>query len=77
MQMTTVTDPIQAQIFALMPWIFVFVFASFASGLVIYYTWSNLLTILQQYAIAKRTGSPNAIDDIIAKLKKPKAADAK
>jgi YidC/Oxa1 family membrane protein insertase len=67
-------DPVQAQVFALMPVIFVFVFASFGSGLVIYYTWSNLLTILQQYAIAKRSGNSTPIDEFFAKLGKKKPA---
>ncbi len=70
----TATDPMQAQIFALMPWIFVFVFAGFGSGLVIYYTWSNLLTIVQQYVIAKRSGTSNPIDEFFAKLGKKKTA---
>jgi YidC/Oxa1 family membrane protein insertase len=67
-------DPVQAQVFALMPWMFVFVFASFGSGLVIYYTWSNLLTILQQYIIAKRSGNSTPIDEFFAKLGKKKPA---
>jgi YidC/Oxa1 family membrane protein insertase len=66
----TATDPMQAQIFALMPWIFVFVFAGFGSGLVIYYTWSNLLTIVQQYVIARRSGTSNPIDEFFGKLGK-------
>ncbi len=68
------TDPMQAQIFALMPWMFVFVFAGFGSGLVIYYTWSNLLTILQQYVIAKTSGNSTPIDEFFAKLGKKKPA---
>jgi YidC/Oxa1 family membrane protein insertase len=68
------TDPMQQQIFALMPWIFVFVFAGFGSGLVIYYTWSNLLTILQQYVIAKTSGNSTPIDEFFAKLGKKKPA---
>jgi YidC/Oxa1 family membrane protein insertase len=63
-------DPVQAQVFALMPWIFVVVFAGFGSGLVIYYTWSNLLTILQQYIIAKTSGNSTPIDEFFAKLGK-------
>lgn len=70
----TATDPMQAQIFALMPWMFVFVFASFGSGLVIYYTWSNILTILQQYIIAKTSGNSTPIDEFFAKLGKKKPA---
>lgn len=67
MQPPATNDAMTAQVFALMPWMFAFIFAGFASGLVIYYTWSNLLTIVQQYIIAKRTGSPTAIDDYFAK----------
>ncbi|MEN9874134.1 MAG: hypothetical protein RL186_1031 [Pseudomonadota bacterium] len=68
-------DPVQAQVFGLMPWIFVIVFAGFGSGLVIYYTWSNLLTILQQYIIAKRSGNSTPIDEFFDKIaKKSKAA---
>jgi YidC/Oxa1 family membrane protein insertase len=70
----TATDPMQAQIFALMPWMFVFVFASFGSGLVIYYTWSNILTILQQYIIARTSGNSTPIDEFFAKLGKKKPA---
>jgi YidC/Oxa1 family membrane protein insertase len=70
----TATDPMQAQIFALMPWIFVFVFAGFGSGLVIYYTWSNLLTILQQWIIARMSGTATPIDEFFAKLGKKKPA---
>ena len=70
----TSADPVQAQVFALMPWMFVFVFASFGSGLVIYYTWSNLLTILQQWIIAKTQGTSTPIDEFFAKFAKKKPA---
>ncbi len=46
-------DPMQQQIFAMLPWIFTFVFAKFPAGLVIYYSWSNLLGIVQQYSLRK------------------------
>jgi len=46
-------DPIQAKIFAWMPLIFTFMLASFPAGLVIYWTWNNLLSIAQQYWIQK------------------------
>jgi YidC/Oxa1 family membrane protein insertase len=53
-------DPIQAKIFQWMPVIFTFMLASFPAGLVIYWSWNNLLSILQQRYImaleAKRTG---------------------
>ncbi|MFO1261303.1 MAG: membrane protein insertase YidC [Sphingomonadaceae bacterium] len=41
-------DETQKQIFALMPWIMMFVMAPFAAGLLIYWITSNLLTIAQQ-----------------------------
>jgi YidC/Oxa1 family membrane protein insertase len=41
-------DPIQQQMFSLMPWIMMFVMAPFAAGLLIYWITSNLLTIAQQ-----------------------------
>lgn len=46
-------DPTQQQIFAFMPWVFTFVFAKFPAGLVIYYTWSNILGIVQQYSLRR------------------------
>jgi YidC/Oxa1 family membrane protein insertase len=70
----TATDPVQAQVFALMPWMFVFIFAGFGSGLVIYYTWSNLLTILQQWIIARISGTSTPIDEFFAKLGKKSTA---
>jgi YidC/Oxa1 family membrane protein insertase len=52
------TDPVQAKMFALMPLIFTFMFAAFPAGLVIYYTWNNLLSVTQQYFMMKREGVP-------------------
>ncbi len=49
-------DPIQARIFMLMPLIFMIFLASFPVGLVIYWTWNNLLSIAQQYVIMRRMG---------------------
>ena len=49
-------DPIQAKIFLFMPIFFTFLLASFPAGLVIYWTWNNLLSILQQWVIMKRMG---------------------
>jgi YidC/Oxa1 family membrane protein insertase len=50
------TDPIQQQVFALMPWMFMFMLGSFASGLVIYWTANNILTFVQQYTIMRSQG---------------------
>jgi YidC/Oxa1 family membrane protein insertase len=52
------TDPVQAKIFQWMPVIFTFLLAKFPAGLVIYWTWNNLLSILQQMVIMKRAGVP-------------------
>ena len=41
-------DPVQAQVFSIMPWILMFVMAPFAAGLQLYWAVSNLLTIAQQ-----------------------------
>ena len=48
-------DPIQAKIFQYMPIVFTFMLASFPAGLVIYWSWNNLLTIAQQWTIMRRT----------------------
>jgi YidC/Oxa1 family membrane protein insertase len=50
----TTTDPIQAKIFKLMPYVLTVVLANFPAGLVIYWTWSNILSILQQWLIVKK-----------------------
>ena len=67
-------DPTQRQIFAMMPFLFTFIMAPFAAGLLIYWTWSNILTILQQYFIMHRFKAENPIDNFIARLRKTKDA---
>ncbi len=52
----TPPDPIQAKLFNLMPLVFTFILAPFPAGLVLYWTWNNLLSITQQYVIMKRQG---------------------
>ncbi len=49
-------DPTQAMIFNWMPLLFTFLLASFPAGLVIYWTWNNLLSMAQQYYIMRRQG---------------------
>ena len=44
-------DPVQAAVMTYMPFLFLFLFASFPAGLVIYWAWNNTLTILQQLYI--------------------------
>lgn len=71
-----VGDPIQQKIFQFMPIIFTFIMAPFAVGLLIYWTWSNVLTIGQQYIIMRRFKVDNPIDDLIARFsRKPKAQE--
>jgi YidC/Oxa1 family membrane protein insertase len=41
-------DPVQKQVFALMPWVLIFVMAPFAAGLQLYWVTNNLLSIGQQ-----------------------------
>lgn len=72
-------DPMQAQIFAMMPFLFTFLFASFSAGLVLYWFWNTVLTILQQWVIMKRNGVEINITDRFGFLnrKKPASADGK
>lgn len=51
-------DKTQAMIFQWMPILFIFLLAPMAAGLIIYWTWSNLLGILQQWYIMKRMEQP-------------------
>jgi len=48
-------DPIQAKIFAFFPLFLTVLLASFPSGLVIYWSINNVLTMAQQYVIIKKT----------------------
>jgi YidC/Oxa1 family membrane protein insertase len=50
-------DPIQQQLFQWMPVMFTFLLASFPAGLVIYWAWSNTLSITQQLWINKKNGA--------------------
>ena len=52
----TPPDPVQASLFNWMPVMFTFMLGSFPVGLVIYWAWSNTLSILQQSFIMKRHG---------------------
>jgi YidC/Oxa1 family membrane protein insertase len=52
----TPPDPTQQMIFGWMPLIFTFMLAGFPAGLVIYWAWNNLLSVLQQSFIMRRNG---------------------
>jgi YidC/Oxa1 family membrane protein insertase len=51
------TDETQKIVMAWLPWIFMFVFASFPAGLVVYWVWNNILSIIQQYIITRKINS--------------------
>jgi YidC/Oxa1 family membrane protein insertase len=68
------TDETQRKIFAMMPFLFTFIMAPFAAGLLIYWTWSNILTIIQQYVIMHRFKAENPIDTFIERLRQKKDA---
>ena len=48
-------DPIQAKIFMFFPLFITILLAQFAAGLVIYWTTNNILSIIQQWVITRRT----------------------
>ncbi|MCV2869347.1 membrane protein insertase YidC [Defluviimonas sp. WL0002] len=65
------TDPAQAAIFAWMPWIFMFMLGSFASGLVLYWIANNTITFIQQYTIMTMHGKrPDIFGNIKAGIKR-------
>jgi YidC/Oxa1 family membrane protein insertase len=49
-------DPMQARVMMMLPLVFIFLFAQFPAGLVIYWTWNNLLSVAQQWLIMRRMG---------------------
>jgi YidC/Oxa1 family membrane protein insertase len=72
------TDPIQQQIFAWMPWVFMFMMSTFASGLIVYWITNNTITFVQQYLIMASHGSrPDFFGNIKAGAKKPVAVSDK
>ncbi|MFB9149946.1 membrane protein insertase YidC [Roseovarius ramblicola] len=69
----TPTDPTQKMIFAWMPWVFMFMLGSFASGLVIYWIANNMITFTQQYAIMRSHGhKPDVFGNIKSSFKRDK-----
>jgi YidC/Oxa1 family membrane protein insertase len=72
----TPPDPTQQMIFTWMPVIFTFMLASFPAGLVIYWAWNNLLSIIQQGVIMKRSGAKIELWDNLAGLFKKKPSPA-
>jgi len=69
------TDPTQKMIFAWMPWVFMFMLGSFASGLVIYWIANNVITFSQQYVIMRSHGhKPDVFGNILSSFKRKKPA---
>ena len=69
------TDATQQMIFAWMPWVFMFMLGSFASGLVLYWIANNIITFTQQYLIMRSHGAkPDVFGNIKSSLKKKAAA---
>ena len=61
-------------IFAWMPVLFTFMLASFPAGLVIYWTWNNILSVTQQYVIMRKHGVKVELWDNLKKtVKKPES----
>ena len=68
-------DPVQQQIFAWMPWVFMFMLGGFASGLVIYWITNNTITFTQQYLIMRSHGhKPDLFGNIRSSFKKKEPA---
>jgi YidC/Oxa1 family membrane protein insertase len=68
-------DPIQQKIFNWMPVMFTFLLASFSVGLVIYWAWNNVLSLIQQYTIMQKNGAEihlwknMGLDKVMARLR--------
>ncbi|MGB5864910.1 MAG: YidC/Oxa1 family membrane protein insertase, partial [Sulfitobacter sp.] len=72
------TDPTQQMIFAWMPWVFMFMLGSFASGLVVYWIANNTITFTQQYLIMRSQGyKPDLLGNIRGGFSKKAKAEAK
>jgi YidC/Oxa1 family membrane protein insertase len=50
-------DPVQAKMMMALPLVFTFMLSQFPAGLVIYWSWNNSLSILQQWVIMHRAGA--------------------
>ncbi len=64
-------DPTQQAMFKFMPLVFTFIMAQYAVGLLIYWTWSSLITIGQQYLLMRRFKVSNPIDDFFGRFHAP------
>jgi YidC/Oxa1 family membrane protein insertase len=72
------TDPVQATVFAWLPWVFMFMMGGFSSGLIVYWITNNLITFSQQYIIMRSHGhTPDLFGNIRKSMsRKPAIAAA-
>jgi YidC/Oxa1 family membrane protein insertase len=68
------TDPTQAMVFKIMPYIFTLMMAQFAAGLILYWTSNNLLSILQQRWLNSRMDAVQAAQAASKSKQKQKQA---
>jgi YidC/Oxa1 family membrane protein insertase len=69
MQMSPASpDPTQQTMMKIMPFMFMIFLAGVPVGLLIYYVWSNIITIGQQWFMMNRHGVENPIDGFIARV---------
>ena len=61
-------DPMQAKIFKFMPWVFMFILAPFATGLLLYWVWNNILSFGQQYYITRKFKVDTPVDKFWRKI---------
>ncbi len=70
------TDPTQAAIFAWLPWVFMFMLGSFASGLLVYWIANNVITFTQQYLIMRSQGyKPDVFGNILSSFQRKKTEE--
>ena len=65
-------DPTQQKLMRWMPWLFMIVLAQSAVGLVIYWSFSSVFTLVQQYVLMRRFKVDNPIDQFFARLTAPR-----
>lgn len=66
------TDPVQEKMFMIMPVMFTYMLAQFPAGLVIYWAWNNVLTMIQQWYIMNQNKKAPVAETSKAKSKPSK-----
>ena len=69
-------DPTQAKVMMFMPIVFTVLFASFPSGLVLYWLVNNLFSLVQQYLTMRSKGTPGSGGKSSKDVKAPKKSKA-